>query len=206
MKKYTDIYWFGLTVAVMILAVLLARFAWAVENMAADEYFGEMFPKAQREAFENSSGSCVMFSTSAAGIWQNQPIAWTLTWDTEYGCAVRGGSTPSRFERDAKARGLDALSVTGSMTYDYMRWGIRNGRWVAIGAGTAHFQTLVDYDDRGTPQTSDDYWYVWNCNRYHTVTRYTDAEFRRLHEASGRWCIVMKAYPDRPGNLEWTAQ
>lgn len=167
------------------------------ERIPADEYFGEnFFTKEQREAYENTSGSCVYMSVAAAGIYQNIPLAWTLPWDTDFGDACRGGSTPTRFERDAKKRGLLALSVTGEQTYDFMKWGIRNGRWVAIGAGVQHFQTLVGHD----PENNT--WDVWNCNNYHVVTRYTDAEFRRLHEACGNWCILLLDYPAMPRNCE----
>lgn len=169
---------------------------YAAENIPADEYFGRMFPREQREAYENSSGSCVYMSTAAAGLWQNVPLAWTLPWDTEYGTACRGGATPSSFERNAKARGLLAVSVTGSKTYEWMKWAIRNGRWCAIGAGRAHFQTLVGCDEQaGT-------WDVWNCNDRNVVTRYTDAEFQQLHKACGNWCIVLIEYPDAPGMPE----
>lgn len=179
--------------ALVLLWWVCSSIAEGAERIRAEVYFGkDFFPREQREAYENSSGSCVYMSVAAAGIYQNVPLAWTLPWDTEYGEACRGGSTPTRFERDAKSRGLLALSVTGTQTYDWMKWGIRNGRWVAIGAGRQHFQTLVGHNPE------NDTWDVWNCNDYHVVTRYTDAEFRRLHEACGHWCILLLDYPSMP--------
>ena len=140
-------------------------------------------------------------SVAAAGINQNDVNAWTLPWNTDYGTACRGGSTPSRIEADIKRRGMKATSTTGSGTYAAMRAAIRENKWVAIGCGRAHFQTLVGYDDQGTETTSDDMWYVWNCNEFNVVTKYTDAELRRQHELSGRWCVVLDG-PDRPGVIK----
>lgn len=177
----------------------------AAEHFQADEYFGRFFPAEQRAAYENSSGSCVYMSTAAVGMNQNLPEAWTLPWDCEYGSAARGGAYPSSIEKHAKRRGIAALVVTGDETYEYMRWGIANNRWVAIGLSSQHFQTLVGYDDKGTPDEKDDTWDVWNCNRYHHVTRYTDSEFRRLHELV-KWCVVINGHPDRPGIPEQIAK
>lgn len=186
----------------LILSLALSLTAHAAQRVPADEYFGDwFFPAIQRQALENRSGSCVYISTMAAGINQNNANAWTLAWKTEYGSACRGGSWPSRFEADAARRGLKVESVTGSGTYDAMRRAVKAGKWVAIGCGRAHFQTLVGYDDRGTADTSDDWWYVWNCNDFHAVTKYQHAEFVRAHRASGEWCIVLEE-PDRPGVLK----
>ena len=43
-------------------------------------------------------------------------------------------------------RGIRAFNVTGSNTWDWMKWAAETGRGAAIGAGTAHFQTLMGYD------------------------------------------------------------
>lgn len=180
----------------LILSLALSLTANAAQRVPADEYFGDwFFPAIQRQALENRSGSCVYISTMAAGINQNNANAWTLAWKTEYGSACRGGSWPSRFEADAARRGLKVESVTGSGTYDAMRRSVKAGKWVAIGCGRAHFQTLVGYDEDKKE------WHVWNCNQFHYVTKYSDREFRQQHRASGEWCIILEE-PDRPGVLK----
>ncbi|HRE03392.1 MAG TPA: hypothetical protein PLV68_19000, partial [Ilumatobacteraceae bacterium] len=64
-----------------------------------------------------------------------------------------------------------------------MRWAAETGRGAAIGAGTAHFQTLMGFEPTsGT-------WYVCNNNSPQRIDVYDDAAFRRLHLASGQWVV-----------------
>ena len=180
----------------------------AAEAVSAREYFGSVFPEECRHIYHNESGSCVYMSVGAAGQYQNCPSASYMPFESIYGAECRGGSWPSRFESDARKRGLNAVSVTGSATYEWMRWAVINGRWAACGCGTAHFQTVVGYDDAGTPEDEDDdSWYVWNCNDVDrapdTIYKYTDREFKRLHRASGEWCVVLVNIATRPEYPRW---
>lgn len=154
-------------------------------------------PQQILQKFRNPDGSCVQCSNGMTGTDQNVPEFAYLLWDTPYGHKVRGGSNPSRVAAYAKARGVRIYNVTGSQTWDYMRRACKSGRGAAIGAASAHFQTLVGYDDKGTPDTSDDSWYVVNNNGDQRIQAYSDAAFRRLHLASGQWCVILD-YPAAP--------
>jgi hypothetical protein len=125
------------------------------------------------------------------GVWQNVPQAYTLLWKTDYGSAVRGGSGPSRVEDYAERRGMKIYNVTGSQTWDWMRWAAKTGRFAAIGAGGRHFQTLYGWD----PQRN--VWYVCNNNSPSRVDEYTWDQFRRLHLASAEWVVILD-YPPSP--------
>jgi hypothetical protein len=126
------------------------------------------------------------------GMWINRP-EWTyLLWDTEYGKAERGGSWPGRVADYARRRGMHIYNVTGDSFADtrpWMLWAAKTGRFCAIGAGRAHFQTLYGYVP-GDPKP----WRVCNNNSTWKVDAYTEDEFRRLHMASGPWVVV----PDEP--------
>ena len=154
-------------------------------------------PQAILQKFRNPDGSCVQCSNGMTGTDQNVPeFAWLL-WDSEYGNKVRGGSNPSRVANYAKQRGVKIFNVTGQPTFDYMKKACKSGRGAAIGAASAHFQTLVGYDDRGTTEATDDLWYVVNNNGDQKIQEYDNAAFTRLHLASGRWCVVLD-YPPAP--------
>lgn len=148
-------------------------------------------PPEVRAWYRNETGDCVQDSIGMCGIWQNVPVAYTLLWKTEYGPAVRGGSGPSRVEAYAERRGMRIYNVTGSNTWEWMQWAAKTGRFAAIGAGSNHFQTLYAWEPR------ENVWYVCNNNSPSRVDRYTWAEFRRLHLASGQWIVVLD-YPPSP--------
>jgi len=148
-------------------------------------------PEDIRREFRNPDGSCVQCSIGMCGVNQNQPAAWTLLWDTEYGSAVRGGSGPSRVARYCQARNIRVYNVTGKTTFEWMRWACATGRGAAIGAGRRHFQTLVGHD----PETNT--WWVCNNNSPTKIDEYSDRSFRRLHLASGQWVVVLD-YPPPP--------
>lgn len=156
-------------------------------------------PADLREWFRNPDGSCVQCSIGMCGVDQNVPAASTLLWDTDYGPRERGGSDPYRVAAYALKRGLKLWNVTGSATYDWMKWACLTGRGAAIGAGGAHFQSLFGFD----PQSKT--WYVCNNNSPEKIDAYSDAGFHRLHEASGRWCVVLDAppRPARPEYVKW---
>ena len=154
-----------------------------------DPRFAFQVPSEERSWYRNPDGSCVQCSIGMCGIDQDNPIAYTLLWDTEYGPRVRGGSGPDRVARYCDSRGLKAYNVTGRQTYDWMKWACRNGRGCAIGAGGSHFQTLVGHD----PATGK--WWVCNNNSPTVIDEYTDAGFHRLHEASGNWIVILDQPP-----------
>jgi hypothetical protein len=142
-------------------------------------------PAEIRGWYRNPDGSCVQCSIGMSGVQQSNPNAATLLWDSEYGSKERGGSGPGRVASYAKKRGLQLWNVTGASTFDWMRWATRNGRWCAIGAGGNHFQTLTDYDP------SSGTWFVCNNNSTGKIDEYSESGFRRLHLASGRWCVIL---------------
>lgn len=156
-------------------------------------------PAEIRAWFRNPDGSCVQCSIGMCGVDQNNPNAATLLWDTEYGSKVRGGSNPSRVANYCDRRGIKAYNVTGSQTFEWMKWAALTGRGAAIGAGTQHFQTLVGYDpERGK-------WYVCNNNSPIRIDEYSEAGFRKLHLASGPWVVILEGppHPARPQYVRW---
>lgn len=185
-------------VAAAILAGLALAAIVAADEPAATSHRMELPPEV-RGWFRNPDGSCVQCSIGMVGAWQNCPVATTLLWNTEYGSAVRGGSTPSRVEAYADRRGLRIYNVTGSQTWDWMKWAARTGRFAAIGAGSAHFQTLYGWDERTNR------WYVCNNNSTSRVDEYDWNAFQRLHLASGEWCVILNCpvAPRLPVYREW---
>ena len=73
-------------------------------------------PAEVRAWYRNPDGSCVQCSIGMVGVWNNNPNAATLLWDTDYGHAIRGGSTPSRVANYCNTRGISAFNVTGDTT------------------------------------------------------------------------------------------
>lgn len=137
-------------------------------------------------------GSCVQCSVSMCGLWQNEPRAYTLLFDSEFGPAVRGGSGPQRVESYAERRGIPIYNVTGEATWDWMRWAARTRRMAAIGAGRLHFQTLYGWDP------SSNRWTICNNNSTHKIDSYSWEDFRRLHLSSGQWIVVIDRPPPAP--------
>lgn len=156
-------------------------------------------PPAVRAWYRNPDGSCVQCSNGMVGVHNNIIELATLLWDTEYGAKVRGGSWPSRVEQYCNARGIKVYNVTGENTWDWMRWAAKTGRFAAIGAGSAHFQTLYGWD----PQRN--VWFVCNNNSPTRVDTYTWEQFRRLHLASGQWVVIpdYAAPPVSPSYVDW---
>jgi hypothetical protein len=154
-------------------------------------------PAEIRDWYRNPDGSCVQCSIGMCGVDQNVPAAATLLWDTEYGPKERGGSYPQRVTNYCDKRGIRAFNVTGDATFDWMRWAAMTGRGAAIGAGQAHFQTLVGHEAGR--------WYVCNNNSPQKIDEYDDAQFRRLHLASGPWVVILNypPHPSRPRYVRW---
>jgi len=180
-------------------SLLVATAASAQGIECPDPRLAADLPKDIRSWFRNPDGSCVQCSIGMCGVDQNVPAAATLLWDTEYGPRERGGSGPSRVAGYCDRRGIRAFNVTGSSTWDWMKWAAETGRGAAIGAGSAHFQTLMGYDRQsGT-------WYVCNNNSPSRIDEYDEASFRRLHLASGQWVVVLDypPHPARPRYFRW---
>ena len=156
-------------------------------------------PSELRQWFRNPDGSCVQCSIGMCGVDQNVPAAATLLWDTEYGSRERGGSGPSRVAGYCRERNIRVYNITGQSTWDWMKWAAATGRGAAIGAGTAHFQTLMGYDPR------QGVWYVCNNNSPQRIDVYNEASFRRLHLASGQWIVILDypPHPERPQYVRW---
>lgn len=155
-----------------------------------------------RSWFRNPDGSCVQCSIGMAGIHTNDINAASLLWDTPHGAAVRGGSWPSRVERYCDERGIKAWSVTANSveeTLPWMVWAAKTGRFAAIGAGQAHFQTLYGYEPRHERP-----WMVCNNNSTQRIDRYGEREFRQLHASSGPWVVILeRASSDPPTPVKW---
>lgn len=159
-------------------------------------------PPEVRELFENftNPGSCVQCSIGmcaanqmgAAYLGPTAPAAALLLSNSEYGPKVWHGSTPGRVESYCDARGIKAWNVTGKQTWEWMRWAARTGRFCAMGAGRAHFQTLYGWDE------SNNTWYVCNNNSPRKIDRYTWEEFQALHLASGQWIVILDLPPPPP--------
>jgi hypothetical protein len=164
-----------------------------------DQRLSVDLPAEIRAWYRNPDGSCVQCSIGMCGVDQNVPEAATLLWDSEYGPAERGGSWPQRVASYCQRRQIRAYNVTGGDTWEWMRWAARTGRGAAIGAGTAHFQTLVGYDP------AKNIYYVCNNNSTGRIDQYTEEEFRRLHLASGQWCVILDypPHPERPEYRQW---
>lgn len=164
-----------------------------------DSRHGLNVPQDQLQRYRNPDGSCVQCSNGMCGMDMNVPQFASLLWNSEYGSAVRGGSNPSRVANYAKARGVRIYNITGQSTWEWMKWAARNGRPCAIGAGGNHFQTLKGYD----PERK--VWLVVNNNGDQHIQEYDEQAFRRLHLASGQWCVILD-YPPAPATpviKEW---
>lgn len=179
-------------IAALLTLAALAAPAAATDEQTAPTQHTMALPSEQRQWYRNPDGSCVQCSIGMCGVWQNIPQAYTLLWDTTYGPAVRGGSNPSRVEAYADRRNIPIYNVTGRPTFEWMKWAAKTGRFAAIGAGTAHFQTLYAYD----PDRQE--WYVCNNNSPRTIDAYTQPQFERLHLASGQWIVILDAPPAAP--------
>lgn len=149
-------------------------------------------PAAQRTWYRNPDGSCVQCSIGMVGLWQDVPPAYTLLWDTEHGPAERGGAGPSRVASYAARRGIKLWQITGQPTLDWARWAARTGRYAALGLAARHFQTLVGYDPWS------DTWYVCDNRTPSKIDMYNTARLRQLHEASGRWIVILDYDPVPP--------
>lgn len=168
-----------------------ASLASAQDIECPDPRLAADLPREIRTWFRNPDGSCVQCSIGMCGVDQNVPAAATLLWDTPYGSRERGGSGPSRVAAYCERREIRAFNITGTSTWDWMKWAAATGRPAAIGAGSAHFQTLMGYDP------SSGTWYVCNNNSPARIDQYDEASFRRLHLASGQWVVILD-YPPHP--------
>jgi hypothetical protein len=163
---------------------------------AATMPYADCPPATIRKHYNNPDGSCVQLSIGLCGVRNNNRNAALLPWNSEYGPGIRGGSWPSRVAAYCNERKLAIYNVTGEATYDMMKWAALTGRGAAVGLDRQHFQTLVDYD----PDTET--WYVCDNRWPEYITRYNDKEYRRLHELSGLWCVILQGPPCPPKPLK----
>ena len=182
-----------------LLTVLLLL--WGTQGIAQDQLD---LPGDVCTWFVNQDGSCVQCSISMCGVWQNTPQASTLLFNSPYGTKVRGGSGPGRVESYADRRGIPVYNVTGSNTWEWMKWGAETHRMSAIGCFGSHFQTLLWFNhDPADPKP----WKV--RNNWHGTTdkvnEYTESEFRRHHLNSGQWIVILKTPPPphKPIYVKW---
>ena len=177
-------------VAMLLLAITLPALAQS-PPLAAD------IPREQREWYRNvtdsrGEGSCAQAAIGMIGLDQNVPAAYSLLWETKHGSAELGGAGPKRVSEYCKSRGIRAYVITGSATFEWMKWACRNGRGAAIAAGVAHFQVLLGHDpDLGL-------WYVCDVNTPWNVKVYSAAQFRHLHTVSPPWCVILDYPPAMP--------
>jgi hypothetical protein len=179
--------------SLIAIAVLLVAAPLAAQEQAPPSIPYTMeIPASVREWYRNPDGSCVQCSIGLCGIWQLQPAAAALLWDSPFGPKVRGGSGPSRVDAYCESRKIPVWNITGANTWDWMKWAARTRRFAAIGAGRIHFQTLYGWDP------SSNTWYVENNNSPQRVDSYSWEEFRRLHLSSGQWVVVLDLPPPAP--------
>ena len=174
--------------------VLTGPIVWSDEP-ASDKLAVDV-PAEIRQWYRNTDSSCVQCSIGICGTDQNVPAAATLLWDTKYGPPERGGSGPSRVADYCRERELRVYNITGRTTWDWMHWAAETGRGAAIGAGRAHFQTLVGYDPK------QHLWYICDNNSPTRIDTYSEEAFRRLHLSSGQWIVVLD-YPPHPARPQY---
>ena len=156
-------------------------------------------PPAIRAWFDNPDGSCVQCSIGMNGIHNNNLNAAMLLFNTAYGKAQRGGSTPSRVASYCDERGIKAWNITGSETVDWTEWAVKTNRGAAIGFSTRHFQTLYGKD------YPNNLWLICDNNSTHRIDQYTYDEFLRKHLQSGRWIVILQgpSPPPVPQYVKW---
>lgn len=166
------------------------------------------FPPEVAAWYVNQDGSCVQCSLGHCGVWQNNPSFANLLWDTQYGPRVRGGSYPSRVEAYANKREVPIYNVTGKPTYEWMKWAAKTGRMCAIGCYSSHFQTLLYYNpDPADPKPwkVKNNWGVSGGNSVKSHNEFTESEFKREHERSGKWIVIIQGPPPpvKPQYVAW---
>lgn len=186
----------------LLLAVALSTTAFAQGDQVTD------FPPEVAAWFINKDGSCVQCSIGMCGWWQNKPEATYLLWDTDYGKRVRGGSYPSRVEEYCDRRQIPAYNITGEATIDWIKWASRTGRMSAVGCYSSHFQTCLYWNpdpNDAKPWKIKNNWGVSGSDNVRSYNEFTDAQFRKYHNQSGRWVVILKSPPPpvRPVYVEW---
>jgi len=153
-----------------------------------------------RIRYFNPDGSCVQLSIGLSGTIQNVPVAARLPFDSEFGSGIRGGSDPSRVAAYCDKRHIPAYQITGRPTIKWIEWGVRNGRFPAIGLSTRHFQTVFGWDEKA------DMFYVCNNQTPKTIDIMPRSKFLQLHHQSGEWIVLLKnVSPSNPKLVNWVA-
>ena len=194
----------------LVVGVVLTTNLFAVE--CPDPLLQVDLPKELRDEYDNPDGSCVQCSIGMTGNDQNVLKAERLLEDYDWNGdgkisanekKVRGGSGPSRVASYARQRGLRIYNITGRDTIDWMLWALRNGRGVAIGFETRHYQTL--FGKSGDLTKKEGTWYVCDNNSTHRVDAFDYETFKRKHHESGPWIVILDypPHPKRPIYEEW---
>jgi hypothetical protein len=154
-------------------------------------------PLQTQKYYLNISGDCVQDSLGMVGAYHCDFNVACLVSDSPYGRAEMGGSTPSRVASYAKKRGISLYNVTGRTADDtlpWIEWSVKTGRFAAIGYWSRHFQTLYGRDYQKNTFFVQNNWQGTFNNAY----EHSPERFRRDHEASGPWVIVLKSPPPAP--------
>lgn len=140
-------------------------------------------PTDQRTRFRNPDGSCVQCSIGMAAVHHACKPAEMLLWNSQYGRAVRGGSSPSRVAQYCRERNIPVINTTQN-TLAVVDAALRSGRMAAIKVGSgrsAHMITVLGI-------TGDGKYAVCDNNSPSRINYYTRAELARRHTS---WAVVL---------------
>lgn len=175
-----------LSLAVLLTALLAQANEWRMPD--------SQFLRFQNRRGPQGEGSCVYASNSMAGAHHGVPGAELFMQDWEGHPPCLDGSWPDRFVRDCQTRGIDAWSIEGPETLEWVVWALNRGCYVGITYGRAHMITAIGYDqDTGRVEIRD--------NNYPGESRFVDWKtFVREHRVhGGGWCTILKT----PGPPPW---
>jgi len=138
-----------------------------------------------REIYFNPDGSCVQDAIAEGGVKGNNRNAASLLWTTEFGKAVRGGSSASRVSAYCLERGIDAWVITKEATWPWMQWAGSTGRGAAVSLDKRHFQFVTWYDMKRH------IWYVADNRTPRLIEPYDDETFYNEHVEGGQWTVIL---------------
>lgn len=177
---------FRVLIGLLILATSAAANPWLMPDAQFARFKNRRGPKGE--------GSCVYASNSMAGAHHGIPGAemFLEPWSGHPACM--DGSWPDRFVRDCQERRIDAWSIEGPETLDWIVWALDSrGCYVGITYGVGHMLTAVGYDRKtGHVEIRD--------NNYPLESRMVDwATFVREHRRhGGGWCTILKTQGPPP--------
>lgn len=148
-------------------------------------------PPDLRNKYYNTDGSCVQCSIGMVGLWNNNQSAASLLWNTEFGPAVRGGSSPSRVASYATARKIPIYNITGN-TEPWIEWALMTGRGCG---GTWDYSHMVAFVGM-TPDRQ--HFAICNNQTPRKIEWYDRATFYRRHRVDGTWVVILKNQAPTP--------